>query len=68
MGDDLKAKYQIVHRYLPDDKKTLEKEGKLQIVEDENDSTDDDTFFFEGEQTSKQDNELNINENFVDDI
>lgn len=72
MGDNVNGKYLIIHRYLPNDKRTLEKEGHLKTIEQEKEddvSTEEDAgFFFEGEQEYKQDTEVVINENFVDDI
>jgi initiation factor 1A len=68
LGDNEDGKYLIKHRYLPSDKKILEKEGKLKTVEEvkEDSPIEDDDFYFEGEEDTKDNLDIDLDENFVD--
>ena len=68
MGDGENTKYQIIFRYTQDQKKILEKEGRLKKVETEKPKVEDNMFMFEGEE-EKLDNETKeVDEWFIDEI
>ena len=68
MGDGENTKYQIIFRYTQDQKKILEKEGRLKKVEIEKPKVEDNLFMFEGEE-EKLDNETKeVDEWFIDEI
>lgn len=67
--DDSDAKYQIIFKYSPEQKKLLEREGKLKRVDThESSAFDDDGFVFEDEVQVQQTNTMNVDEFFVDGI
>ena len=68
MGDGESAKYQIIFRYTQDQKKILEKEGRLKKVETEKPEEVDNMFMFEGEQDKAQDETKEVDEWFIDEI
>tara|TARA_B100001121_G_scaffold146631_1_gene128299 strand:- start:13026 stop:13457 length:432 start_codon:yes stop_codon:yes gene_type:complete len=68
MGDGESAKYQIIFRYTQDQKKILEKEGRLKKVETEKPDEVESMFMFEGEQDKAQDETKEVDEWFIDDI
>ena len=68
MGDGESTKYQIIFRYTQDQKKILEKEGRLKKVETEKPEVEDSMFMFEGEQDKIKDETKEVDEWFIDEI
>tara|TARA_B100001123_G_C14782167_1_gene817050 strand:+ start:177 stop:611 length:435 start_codon:yes stop_codon:yes gene_type:complete len=68
MGDGESAKYQIIFRYTQDQKKILEKEGRLKKVETEKQEVEESMFMFEGEQEKTKDETKDVDEWFIDEI
>lgn len=68
MGDGESTKYQIIFRYTQDQKKILEKEGRLKKVETEKPPEVDSMFMFEGEQEKANDETKEVDEWFIDEI
>ena len=68
MGDGESTKYQIIFRYTKDQKKILEKEGRLKKVETEKPPEEDSMFIFEGEQEKVENETKEVDEWFIDDI
>ena len=68
MGDGESTKYQIIFRYTQDQKKILEKEGRLKKVETEKPEDENSMFMFEGEQDKAQDETKEVDEWFIDEI
>ena len=68
MGDGESTKYQIIFRYTQDQKKILEKEGRLKKVETEKPEVEDSLFMFEGEQDKIKDETKEVDEWFIDEI
>ena len=70
MGDGESTKYQIIFRYTQDQKKILEKEGRLKRVEIKKQEleVDDNMFMFEGDEEKTNNESKEIDEWFVDDI
>jgi initiation factor 1A len=68
MGDGESVKYQIIFRYTQDQKKILEKEGRLKKVETEKPEVEDSMFMFEGEQDKLKDETKEVDEWFIDEI
>lgn len=71
MSESIDTKYQIIFRYTQDQKKILEKEGRLkkvEVKEESNDIEDDYGFSFEGEEETKANENKNVDEWFIDDI
>lgn len=66
MGNGENTKYQIIFRYTQDQKKILEKEGRLKKVEKEN--VEDNMFMFEGEDEKATNETKDVDEWFIDDI
>lgn len=64
MSDSEDGKYQIIFRYTRDQRKILEKEGRLKKVEVEKSDDEEDVFAHQIEQ--KNDVSLDVNESFVD--
>jgi|SaaInlStandDraft_6_1057023.scaffolds.fasta_scaffold00209_2 initiation factor 1A len=63
------SKFQIIFRYTQNQKKILEKEGRLKKVELEyknEDNDEDDDIYFTKQQEKKQDETLDVNESFID--
>ena len=67
MADSNNCKYQIIFRYTQEQKKILEKEGRLKKVEEEVEENNE-MFQFEEEISVKQNETLDVNESFIDDI
>ena len=63
MSDSEDGKYQIIFRYTRDQRKILEKEGRLKKVEIEDSDSEDDVFVND---TEKKDVSLDVNESFID--
>ena len=68
MGDGESTKYQIIFRYTQDQKKILEKEGRLKKVETEKQEVAESMFMFEGEQEKTKDETKDVDEWFIDEI
>ena len=68
MGDGESTKYQIIFRYTQEQKKILEKEGKLKKVEIEKKEVENKMFMFEGEEDISQNETKDVDELFIDDI
>jgi len=66
VGNGENTKYQIIFRYTQDQKKILEKEGRLKKVEKEN--VEDNMFMFEGEDEKATNETKDVDEWFIDDI
>ena len=62
------GKYQIIYRYTPKEKKILEKEGHLKVVKDKEEKPEEDAFCFEGDQEKFEENALELDSKFIDDI
>ncbi len=68
MGDSENTKYLIIFRYTQDQKKILEKEGRLKKVEIEKEEVLEEAFTFEGENEKSKNETLDVDEWFIDDI
>jgi initiation factor 1A len=71
MSECIDTKYQIIFRYTQDQKKILEKEGRLKKVEVKEKVEEDDGlygFAFDGEEETKTNENKNVDELFIDDI
>lgn len=68
MTEGENAKYQIIFRYTQDQKKILEKEGKLKKVEVEKPKVEDNMFMFEGDQEKVENETKDVDEWFIDEI
>ena len=68
LTDSDNGKYLIIFRYTQDQKKILEKEGKLKKVETEQEETNTTGFMFEGEEETNKNETLDVDEWFIDDI
>lgn len=68
MSDGENSKYLIIFRYTQDQKKILQKEGKLQKVEIIEEDNNNNNLMFEGEEEIVQNETLDVNESFIDDI
>ena len=71
MSESIDTKYQIIFRYTQDQKKILEKEGRLKKVEVKEQVEEDDGlygFAFEGDEETKENENKNVDEWFIDDI
>lgn len=68
MGSNEETKYQIIFRYTQDQKKILEKEGRLKKVETEKTEVEDSMFMFESEIGKYKDEMKEVDEWFIDDI
>jgi initiation factor 1A len=71
ISESIDSKYQIIFRYTQEQKKILEKEGRLkkvEVKEEFNNINDDFGFGFEGEEETKSNENKNVDEWFVDEI
>jgi initiation factor 1A len=73
MSESIDTKYQIIFRYTQDQKKILEKEGRLKKVEVKEETNNDDydnfyDFEFEGENDKRNEENKDVDEWFVDKI
>jgi initiation factor 1A len=62
------GKYQIIYRYTSKEKKILEKEGYLKTVKDQKDAPEKESFYFEGEQEKFEEDALELDSKFIDNI
>ena len=68
LSDDLNGKWQIMFRYTQDQKSILEKEGVLKIVDQEEETNEEpEAFVFESEIKNENDH-LQVDTSFIDDI
>lgn len=68
MGDGDNCKYLIIFRYTQDQKKILEKEGRLKKVETEKEEVQEELFMFQGDEEKVANETKEVDEFFVDDI
>ena len=72
LSEDTDKKWQIIFKYSPQHEKILDREGHLNIIELNNNDSDvseeESDFMFEGEQEQENNNVLDIDETFVDNI
>ena len=68
MGDGETTKYQIIFRFTQEQKKILEKEGRLKKVETEKIEVEDNMFMFEGDKETIENETKDVDEWFIDEI
>jgi initiation factor 1A len=66
LADLENTKYKIVFKYTPNQRKILENEGRLRIVEEKKEDAKEEEFIFEGYDDNDNTQALELNENFVD--